>query len=128
MSAALDASQRLRRLEQILEGPRTSAVSPGEPREASTTRLERASIERIRRITAELQDRGDSTSDDIDALAARLLLNDYAAAVAHLRAAARDAARSIDAAEDPIKGVRRFLWRDDKHRQGRQPAVDDQTD
>ena len=121
MSAPLTSPQRLQRLEQILAGARpvTGAGAAALPRD-----LEGVSIERIRQLTADLQARTTSPADEIDVLAARLLLNEYTAVVAQLRSAAREAAARIDAAANPVKDVRRFVWRLDKLRESRRQAIE----
>ena len=113
----LTASQRLRRLERILAGSRIvpPAVAADE-RDPATRHLESVPLDRIRAL-AELLDPGDGSNDDIDAVTMRLLLNDYATAVAHLRAATREAGARLDAATGPVTEGRRFLWRDEKLRE-----------
>lgn len=126
MSATLTVSQRLQRLGQILADSKpTVSTFTADDRDAAARHLESVPFERIRRITADLLERGDSRNDDVDALAIRLLLNDYMAAVAHLRAVVRDAGRRIDAAAEPISATRRFVWRDEKLQAAKQQALDD---
>lgn len=114
MSARTPA-ERLQRLEQILASSTPArTLAPLDPRDAATTHLQAAPLERMRQITVELQARSDNGQDDVDALAMRLLLNDYATAVAHLRAVARDAGDRIEAAAAPLKETRRAIWRAEK--------------
>jgi len=72
---------------------------------------------RMSELTRILQQRPPEGNDEIDALAVRLLLNDYVAAVSHLRAVARVAASLVDGAAAPVKQADRFLRVDDKRRQ-----------
>ncbi|HEY6612905.1 MAG TPA: hypothetical protein VIZ32_00255, partial [Vicinamibacterales bacterium] len=72
---------------------------------------------RIRVLTRMLQQQPTDGNDDIDVLAMRLLLNDYIAAVAHLRAVARVAASLVDGVTAPVKQGHRLLRLDDKRRQ-----------
>ena len=60
-------------------------------------------LERISRLTAELTQHAPADIDDIDRLAMRLLLNDYTAAVAHLRAATRLTEQRMADATLPIQ-------------------------
>jgi phytoene/squalene synthetase len=70
-----------------------------------------------------LQQRPTDGNDDIDVLAMRLLLNDYVAAVAHLRAVARVAASLVDGVTAPVKQGHRLLRLDDKRRQKQAGSV-----
>jgi hypothetical protein len=115
-----DDSARLRRLEEILAGP----LAGDERGERAGRSVEATTLDRVRRLTAELQARGGAPVDEIDALASRLLLADYAAAVSRLRSVAREAGRSIDAASESVREVRRFLWRRDKLRDDLSPSGD----
>lgn len=126
MNAPNKGSQRLQRLEEILAASKASiAVFSGDERDAATVHLDSVPLERIRQITAELLERGDTGNDEIDALAARLLLNEYTVAVAHLRAVAREAGQSIDSAAVPLHEIRKFLWRDEKLRESRRQALEE---
>ena len=66
-------------------------------------------LERIRRITSELQQRTGADIDDIDEVTMSLLLNDYRTAVAHLRAVARLAEQGVTAAAASIQEARLFI-------------------
>jgi hypothetical protein len=123
VSAAFISSQRLRRLEQILAQPvRPGAQGP----DADAQHTANAALERIRQLSLTLEDRAGEPADDIDALAIRLLLNDYTFAVAQLRAVARDGGRRVDLAANAIVDVRRSLWREEKLLQQalEEPAAD----
>ena len=65
-------------------------------------------LDRIQRLTAELQQRAGS---DVDAAALSLLSNDYTTAVTHLRAVARLAEERIAAAAGPIRDASKVVRR-----------------
>jgi hypothetical protein len=125
VSAAFISSQRLRRLEQILAQPvRHGAQGPDA--DAAAQHTASAALERIRQLSLTIEERAGEPADDIDALATRLLLNDYTFAVAQLRAVARDGGRRVDLAANAIVDVRRSLWREEKLLQQalEEPAAD----
>ena len=127
MSARTPA-ERLQRIEQILASSTPAlTLAPLDPRDAATNHLQAAPLERMRQLTLELQARSDGAQEDVDALAMRLLLNDYSSAVAHLRAVARDAAERIDAAAAPLNEARRAIWRAEKLRRPQPDAPDDEA-
>jgi FkbM family methyltransferase len=110
LSAARTASERLLEIERILGQP--AAAAPDEPdADPVALHLSAVPLERIRQLTSLLQD-GSADNDDVDAVAMRLLLNDYAAAVRHLRAVARLAADRVDAAAGPVRDSQLFLERE----------------
>jgi cob(I)alamin adenosyltransferase len=102
-------SQRLRRLQQILARPKLVTGTADTGPDPAETHLASIDLERIRQVTCELQNRADEMPDDLDAVTARVLLNDYASAVGHLRAAARLAERRVASASAPIEEARRFI-------------------
>jgi len=112
LSAPHDASKRLQRLAEILA--RWTTVS-GAKREASGDsvqfHLTSVPLERIRELTLELQPRTDIDIDEVDAVTMRVLLNDYAAAVTHLRAVASAADERLATASAGIGESREFLRR-----------------
>jgi hypothetical protein len=81
-------------------------------------------LDRLHGLTAALQQRAGEAIDDVDAVALRLLLNDYVDAVAHLRAVAHNAASRIDAAAATVRAsqetVRKQLRKQEKSRISRQ--------
>jgi len=109
VSAAHDASQRLVRLADILNAAGISRV--WSTTDAADPQLRSITLERIRRLTAELRQRSGQEPDDIDRVVTRLLLDEYAEAVAHLRAVARAAAERIDEAPRTIKDVGLYVHR-----------------
>jgi hypothetical protein len=103
MSPAADSSQRLQRLAEILaESTAVPSTSKQDP-DPVDAHLESVPLERIRRLTSELTPRAATAIDEIDELTMRLLLNEYAAAVAHLREVVRLAEQPIAAATGPIQ-------------------------
>jgi len=124
--SARTPAERLQRIEQILASSTPAlTLTPLDPRDAATNHLQVAPLERMRQLTVELQARSDNGQDEVDALAMRLLLNDYATAVAHLRAVARDAGDRIDAAAAPLNEARRAIWRAEKALRQQPPAASD---
>ena len=106
-AASSDSSRRLRRLEQILADAKVATVtSPDGDTDPAETHLVVVPLDRIRRITAELQRATDEDIDEIDAVAMRILLSDYLLTVGHLRAAARLAEQRVAAATVPIQRAR----------------------
>jgi hypothetical protein len=97
-----DTSQRLADLERILAQP--VALTPAGDDKADPAQLHLSSVpaERIRRLTAQLASLAPDARDDVALVAMRMLLNDYAAAVAHLRAALQVVAPRIESAAVPI--------------------------
>jgi hypothetical protein len=119
----MTASERLRRLEQILSASSAAPVSAVDERDAATGHMESLPLERIRQLSA-LVDQQRAEADEVDAVVMRLLLNDYTAAVGHLRAVTRDAGSRLEAAAGPVADLRRFLWRDEKLREALQHTAD----
>ena len=112
MSAREDAPRRLLDLERILAQSKTQTTS-AEDADPVTLHLADVPADRIRRFTAELEAARDG-DDAVAAVTMRLLLNDYASAVAHLRAVARLAVGRIDVATTPIRECQKFFRREDK--------------
>jgi hypothetical protein len=116
MSAAADSSQRLQRLAHILAESQAAPGSASAPDRGPTDiHLDSVSRERISRLTSELAQRATIDTDDTDRLTVRLLLNEYTAAVAHLRAAARLTEQRMLEAAGAIQETRRHLRRQKKH-------------
>ena len=69
-------------------------------------------MDRIAHITMELQQRGNAAVDAVDALAMRLLLNDYTVATTHLRSVARIAGQRIASASSHLRDVRALVERE----------------
>jgi len=115
VSATRDASERLLEIERILAQSKT-AFAPAGDADADPVQLHLASVptERIRQFTAELRARPGIDHDDITVVTMRLLLNDYATAVAHLRAVARLAVSRVEGAAVTIRDSRKQLRREEK--------------
>ena len=126
MSAADDAAKRLLDLERILAQSKTSEPASGGDVDPVTLHMADVPVERIRRFTAELQS-ANGDGDEIAAVTMRLLLNDYANAVAHLRAVARISVARIESALEPIRDCQKFLRREEKLAMKKRAAVDDQS-
>ena len=69
-------------------------------------------IDRIAHLTMELQQRGNAVVDVVDALAMRLLLNDYTVATTHLRSVTRIAGQRMATASSALKDVRALVERE----------------
>ena len=110
MSASQRPSPRLVRLDQILS--QSPAVTPRADADPGQVMLASVPLDRIRALTQELRDRPEADADDIDALTLRLLLNDYKAAVANLRAVANAADERLHAASGEINDLRKTVRRD----------------
>ena len=66
-------------------------------------------FERIRRLSDEIRNRTTVEPDRLDKLMMRLLLDEYAHALAHLRANARECATNIEKVPSALKDVRRVV-------------------
>ena len=110
MRTADDLSERLLELDRILS--RDRAASFGGDGDPVSLHLGAVPAERIRELTSLLERSATGGNDEIDAVAMRLLLNDYASAVGHLRAVARLAATRIDDAAAPVREAQLFMKRD----------------
>jgi hypothetical protein len=118
MNAAPDASWRLQRLAQILAESKALALTSARDDDPADVHIGSAPVERIKRLTAELAQEAPADIDDIDQLAMRLLLNDYTAAVAHLRAAMRLTERRMAEATVPIQEAELHVKQRDKRAKG----------
>ena len=117
LSAPSRSHERLAEIERLLA--QTTSVMRATETDADPVGVHLAEVPeaRIRVLTRMLQQQPTDGNDDIDVLAMRLLLNDYAAAVAHLRAVARVAASLVDGVTAPVRQGHRLLRLDDKRRQ-----------
>lgn len=101
-----DTSRRLTRLAQILSDARPygeASVSD------SAEYLCRVRLQRMQHLTAHLDDRAGRDVDDVDAVAMRLLLDQYAGAVVHLRATAGESARMLADLAATVRTDRRLV-------------------
>ena len=108
------APDRLREIERIIAQTTYVSASNQGADDPVAVHLSDVPAARIRELTRILQQRPMDVNDDIDALAMRLLLNDYITAIAHLRAVARAAAALVDGAAAPVKQSQRFLRDEDR--------------
>jgi hypothetical protein len=123
MSASPKPSSRLTRLYHILSQSPAPASPESDPLRVHLTSVP---LERIRALTTELQEPGPSTPDDIDAITMRVLLNDYRAAVSHLRAVTNGVDSSLHHAWEEMryfqKKLRHEAERAAKHGAPQDPA------
>ena len=117
MSIPVHAPDRLIEIQRILAQTTYAAGANESAGNPVAVHLADVPAARIGELTRILQQRPMEANDEIDTLAMRLLLNDYVAAVSHLRAVARVAASLVDGAAAPVKQAYRFLHVDDKKRQ-----------
>lgn len=101
-----DASQRLTRLARILSDARPYGDTPGFD---SAEHLSRVRLQRIQHLTAQLDERAGHDVDDVDAVAMRLLLDQYLGVVVHLRAVAREGAGTLAALAAAVRTERRLV-------------------
>jgi len=108
VSANQDPEERLRRIEQILASSATDGSrARGADRDVLEVLLASVMTDRINQTIAELE-RG-AKVDAVDTVAMRLLLTDYAAAVACLRTVARTTEQRLDDLADAIRGGNRIV-------------------
>lgn len=99
--------ERLRRIEQILATSPIPSRAPSADLDVPDVLLASVMTDRIQQTIAEL-DRG-TMVDAADAVAMRLLLTDYAAAVAGLRTVARTTEQRLDDLADALRGGNRVV-------------------
>ena len=120
MSLFSQPHDRLTEIERIL-AQTTYVVAPSDgAQDPVAVHLADVPAARIQELTRMLQQRPVELNDDIDALAMRLLLNEYITAIGHLRAVARVAASLVDAGAVPVKQSQRFLRLEDRRREKRE--------
>jgi hypothetical protein len=106
------STARVTRLDRILvQSPphaasRTGDVDPGQ------VHLDSVPLERIRALTLELEERSACAQDDIDLITMRLLLNDYKAAVTHLRAVTNGTDARLHAAAGEVHDIQKTIRRE----------------
>lgn len=117
-------SQRVRLLDTVLAGSRdTLAAAVRSGLDPVELHLRSVPFERITQLTSILKDAESRAADEVDAIATQLLLTDYAAAVAHLRAVVRITAASLEAVPVSLKPARRFATRQAKRQAQRRSSV-----
>ena len=115
-------SERVRVLDNVFAGSRDALASAVRSSlDPVELHLRSVPFERITQLTYILKEAESRAADEVDAIATQLLLTDYAAAVAHLRAVVRITAASLDAVPVSLKPARRFATRQAK-RQGQRPS------
>lgn len=108
-----DLSRRLQRLEAFVAArPPQGAATSTDSSDLAEWHMRSVMLDRIARLTMELQRRGDAEIDVVDALEMRLLLNDYTASTTHLRAVTRIAKQGIADASSHLRGVRTIIERE----------------
>jgi hypothetical protein len=118
MNAAPDSSWRLQQLAQILADSKALASTSARDTDPADVHIGSVALERIKRLAMELTQQGRTDIDDIDRLTMRLLLNDYTAAVAHLRAAMRLTEQRMSDATLPIQEAGLRVKQRDRHAKG----------
>ena len=120
MSIPSHSHDRLAEIERILAQTTFAGASNDSSHDPAAVHLADVPTARIRELTRMLQHRPIEARDAIDAVAMRLLLNDYNVALTHLRAVAVVAASLVDGAAVPVKQTQRFLRLDDRRREKRE--------
>lgn len=119
MSGGNDLTSRLGRLSLILnDGSARRHAPASDPVEQHLASLR---LDRIQRLKREVEERSGLETDELDKVAMRLLLEEYASALVHLRAVAREGARNVQSAPAALKDVRRFVEKQ-QARQAKRPA------
>ena len=99
-----DASRRLTQLARILSDARPYGEAPATD---LAEHLHQVRLQRIQGFTAQLNDGNDRGVDAVDALAMRLVLDEYSSVVAHLRVAVRERAATLGSLAAQLKTDRR---------------------
>jgi hypothetical protein len=99
----------LQELEQILSQSVVPMSAQRGDADPVRVHLDSVPLERMRRLASELQQQSPDAADDLDSVMVRLLLNDYTAAIAHLRAVARLAEQNVASAGASIHGAKALL-------------------
>jgi hypothetical protein len=112
MSVPNKPSTRIARLDQILAQSPPHPASRSADVDPNQVHLSSVPLDRIHALTVELEQRSTVAPDDLDALTMRLLLNDYKAAVAHLRAVANSIDARLYATSNELHDIRKVLRRE----------------
>lgn len=101
-----DTSRRLVQLARILSDARPyNEAATADPAE----HLHQVRLQRIQDFTAQLDEADGRGIDVVDAVAMRLVLDQYASVVAHLRAAARERAATLERLSAQVRSDRRLV-------------------
>ena len=115
MSPLHRPSARLTRLDRILsQSPPAPVSHASADTDPAQVHLMGVPLERIQGLTAELQERSTTDADEVDAITLRLLLNDYKAAVAHLRAVANGVDARLHVVGAELHESRKTLRREEE--------------
>lgn len=106
-----DPSVRLRQLEEILAQARPASHVDGQETNLVALNLSRVPMERIRQMTGLLEQRLNDEIDAVDAVALRVLVNDFTAAVGQLRAVTRLTGEQLAGIAGAIKEAQRLVQR-----------------
>jgi hypothetical protein len=107
-----DLAQRLQRLEARIATRPHGDATPMNGSDVVDWRIRSVPLDRIAHLTIELQQRSGAEVDAVDALAMRLLLNDYTVATTHLRSVTRIAGQRMVMASSRLKDVRALVERE----------------
>lgn len=108
-----DLSERLRRLEAYIAARPPHRDPPStNSSDLADWHMRSVMLDRIARLTMELQQRGNAAIDAVDALEMRLLLEDYTTSTRHLRAVTRIAKEGIGTAASHLRAVRTNIERE----------------
>jgi hypothetical protein len=129
MSALHKPSPRLARLDRILsQSPLNVATHATTETDPGQVHLMSVPLERIQALTMELQERSAADADEVDAITMRLLLNDYKAAVAHLRAVANGVDSRLLAVGAALHQSRKTVRREEEMATKRAGPSEDDVD
>lgn len=107
MSLADDSAQRLARLSVILDdGSRRRHTTWSNPVDEHLASLR---LDRVQQLAREVESRSGRETDELDRVAMRLLLDEFASALFHMRAVAREAAKNMERGPAALKDVRRYV-------------------
>jgi len=99
-------AQRLADLADILNAPAVAAPTGADSIERH---LSRVNVDRIRGLARDIERHADDAIDGVNGIVMRLLLDEYVAALAHLRAAMHETATMFQTAPAAVKDVRRYV-------------------
>jgi len=114
MSGTPRPSSRLARLDRILSASAAPVAARTTDTDPDQVHLASVPLERIQALTLELQERSAHVTDEIDAITMRLLLNDFKAAVAHLRAVSNSVDTRLYTAGRDIHESRKVVRREEE--------------
>lgn len=109
-----DTPRRLSQLARILSDARPYGDAPAPD---ALEHLHRVRLQRIQNLTAHLDNPAARGVDDVDAVAMRLLLDQYMDVVVQLRAAARAGAQTLAGVADAVRADRRRIEERSKQRE-----------